>query len=278
MTLKNGRRLGFTLIELLVVIAIIGVLIALLLPAVQAAREAARRSQCCNNLMQVGIAIQNYEAAHEVFPPGCVNATSPIQNTASGYHMGWVVQILPYIEQKTVFNHTNFLYGAYSDENLTVRAVTLGVVLCPSDPNGASTGPDESAPSSYAGCHHDVEAPIAVDNNGMFFLNSKVRYDDIPDGSSNTIFVGEKKNGGDLGWMSGTRATLRNTGTLINNVTLGTTTNANPVGGYASFHPGGANFVFGDGSVRFLKNTVNPTVYERLGNRHDGEMVSRDQF
>src|SRR5689334_12018810 len=93
---------GFTLIELLVVIAIIAVLIALLLPAVQAAREAARRVQCVNNLMQLSVAVQNYESAHEVLPPGVINPTGPIQNSAKGYHVGWMVQILPFIEQKNV--------------------------------------------------------------------------------------------------------------------------------------------------------------------------------
>ena len=96
----GGRRgRGFTLIEVLVVISIIGVLIALLLPAVQAAREAARRSQCVNNLMQLAIALQNYESAHEVLPPGVVNATGPILN-AEGLPRGWMVKILPFIEQR----------------------------------------------------------------------------------------------------------------------------------------------------------------------------------
>ena len=103
---------GFTLIELLVVIAIISVLIALLLPAVQAAREAARRAQCCNNLMQLGIALQDYESAHEMLPPGVVNQTGPILDQPKGYHFGWLVQILPYCELKNVYNHFNFTDGS----------------------------------------------------------------------------------------------------------------------------------------------------------------------
>ena len=94
---------GFTLIELLVVIAIIAILIALLLPAVQQAREAARRTQCKNNLMQLGIAFHNYDMAFEMLPPGCVNSTGPIHNIPEGYHMSWTVQILPMMEQQGLF-------------------------------------------------------------------------------------------------------------------------------------------------------------------------------
>src|SRR5258708_11399747 len=92
-------RAGFTLIELLVVIAFLAVLIALLVPAVQAAREAARRAQCLNNVMQLGIALQSYESSHELLPPGVVNTTGPILDQPKGYHYGWLVQILPFFEQ-----------------------------------------------------------------------------------------------------------------------------------------------------------------------------------
>jgi prepilin-type processing-associated H-X9-DG protein len=133
--------------------------------------------------------------------------------------------------------------------------------------------------SSYAGCQHDTEAPIAVNNNGVLYLNSKVRYEEIEDGTSNTIFVGEKRSTGkDLGWASGTRGTLRNTGTAINGAILPTAANKDPVGGYSSFHPGGANFSLGDGSVRFLKGNVSPRILRFLGNRADGEMISAAEF
>src|SRR5262249_7092508 len=139
----NGRtrnRAGFTLIELLVVIAIIGVLIALLLPAVQAAREAARRSQCVNNLMQLGIAVQNYEAAHEGLPPGVVNAKGPIKNTPSGYHFGWMTQILPFIEQGNVQRHLDYSVPVYHPANDTARGVVINTFLCPSSPVGFAGG------------------------------------------------------------------------------------------------------------------------------------------
>src|SRR6187431_609282 len=99
----SRRSRGFTLIELLVVIAIIAVLIALLLPAVQQAREAARRAQCKNSLCQIGLAIHNYEMAHNVLPPGSVNPTGPVRSEPIGYHMSWAVQILPYLEHQNVF-------------------------------------------------------------------------------------------------------------------------------------------------------------------------------
>src|SRR5688572_33061782 len=102
--MKRHFAYGFTLVELLVVIAIIGVLVALLLPAVQAAREAARRSSCMNNLSQLNLAIHQYEMAHGAYPPGTVAAAGPISNTATGYHHSWTVQILPYIEQQNAYN------------------------------------------------------------------------------------------------------------------------------------------------------------------------------
>src|SRR4030042_7024281 len=102
--LRRTKR-GFTLVELLVVIAIIGILIALLLPAVQAAREAARRASCLNNLTQLGIALQNYESAHGVLPPGTIDKQGPIHNKPEGYQMSWVVQLLPYVEEGNTFKH-----------------------------------------------------------------------------------------------------------------------------------------------------------------------------
>jgi prepilin-type N-terminal cleavage/methylation domain-containing protein/prepilin-type processing-associated H-X9-DG protein len=299
---KSGRG-GFTLIELLVVIAIIAVLIGLLLPAVQAAREAARRAQCVNNLMQLGIAVHNYESAHEVLPPGVVNPTGPIKNLPQGYHFNWVTQLLPYIEQRNVYRHLNRMDGVYAPSNLSARLVVINTLLCPSDGRNWSGG--GVAHTNYAGCHHDVEAPIAADNAGVFFLNSSVRYEDISDGTSSTIFIGEKNvEAGDLGWASGTRATLRNAGTPIGgpsrlssgpamglipgeiegeddaeeDAAKGSPPKPDPVGGFSSSHPGGANFLFGDGSVRFVKQTINTTTYRYLANRADGEMISASDF
>jgi prepilin-type N-terminal cleavage/methylation domain-containing protein/prepilin-type processing-associated H-X9-DG protein len=301
MVARNASRpRGFTLIELLVVIAIIAVLIALLLPAVQAARESARRCQCVNNLLQLGIALQSYETAHEVLPPGVVNDKGPVQNTPAGYHFGWLVQILPYIEQKSLYNHIDKRVGLYAGVNSSVRGVGVRTFVCPSDP-GSFAAPGLAAQSSYAACYNDTEAPVDTKNNGVFFLNSGVRSEDIPDGRSCTLFMSEKKiDPTELGWASGTRATLRNAGTVPNNggvklavavvppaggdgtseddVAKTAPAGATVNGGFSSLHPGGINAAFGDGSVRFLKNTINAKVFRLLANRADGELLSDDQF
>lgn len=205
------RSSGFTLIELLVVIAIIAVLIALLLPAVQQAREAARRTQCKNNVMQIGLALTNYMMAHEVLPPGTQNDVGPIMSKeGGGYHMGWMTQILPYLEQQNVYEHIDFTKSVYDQVNVPARQQRISMFICPSDPGNG--GGQAIALTSYCGVHNDYEAPIDVNQNGVLFLNSAIRYEQIRDGSSNTIFVMENRlqNGSDLGWMSGTRSSLRN--------------------------------------------------------------------
>ena len=287
-----GIRRGFTLIELLVVIAIIAVLIALLLPAVQSAREAARRAQCINNMAQIGLALQNYESAYETFPPGVVDTAAQVLDQPNGYHFGWVVRILPYYEQKNLYNHMNFKFGVYDTRNSTSRTTLIQSLLCPSD-GRAGRNSDRTATTSYAGCHNDSEMPIAATNNGVFILNKAIRYEDISDGSSQTIFFAEKTNdGADLGWASGTRASLRNTGSALNGPST-RVMQADPddmpaggaprpdaalVGGFGSRHPGGANISLGDGSVRFLKATVKPRVYRLLGNRADGDVIDADEY
>jgi prepilin-type N-terminal cleavage/methylation domain-containing protein/prepilin-type processing-associated H-X9-DG protein len=294
MTVGRGDHRGFTLIELLVVIAIIGVLIALLLPAVQSVREAARRAQCVNNLMQLSVAVQHYEAAHLVLPPGVVDTKGPIQAAPNGYHYSWIAQLLPYLDQRNVFNNLNFRESVYDASNVTTRKTSINILLCPSD-SASRSNADDFALTNYAGCYHDAEAPIDTTNNGVFFLNSKLRLDDISDGLSNTIFLSEKRREPtELGWASGTRASLRNTGTPLNGwgsaaaigssrrapSATGAATPGSPlwVGGFASSHPGGANFAFGDGSVRFIKTMTSATVYTLLGSRADGQMIQGDSY
>jgi prepilin-type N-terminal cleavage/methylation domain-containing protein len=279
------RRSGFTLIELLVVIAIIAVLIALLLPAVQQAREAARRASCKNNLCQIGLALHNYEMAYNVLPPGSVNSTGPIRSEPTGYHMSWTVQILSYVDQHNVFRNIDFTVGAYDAKNEKIRKLLISVYSCPSDFRSGVT--NDIAASNYAGVHHDEEAPIDHGNHGTFVLNLAVPIDSVTDGTSNTLFVGEKGlQPNELGWISGTRATLRNTGARINHNLAGlrnqfpidhATSTAvitpDSVGGYSSHHTGGAHFLIGDGAIRFVNENIEHSLLRRLANRSDGKPV-----
>lgn len=211
-------RRGFTLIELLVVIAIIAVLISLLLPAVQQAREAARRAKCQNNMMQMAIAMQNYDMTFGMLPPGTVNEKGPIENKVNteAYHVSWTIQILPYLELSTVFNHFNFDQGVYDKLNWAPQQRMISMYLCPSAVN--DIGPKNIGDISYAGCHSGPTVPIDKDNDGLLFLNSSITYDEIPDGSAYTILLGEHSEKTVVwGWSSGTRDTLRNCGTAPNN-------------------------------------------------------------
>ncbi len=275
---------GFTLIELLVVIAIIAILIALLLPAVQQAREAARRTQCKNNLMQIGIAMHNYDMAFETLPPGCVNPTGPIRNMEEGYHMSWMVQLLPVLEQASLFGKVDFTAGAYGASNAALRTVRIPTFICPSD---ATNLPGMV---NYAGCFSGEDVAIDVDNSGLLFLNSSIGYQKIRDGASNTILAGEKRvmNGlSDLGWMSGSMATLRNTGVSLNagwdvggferrdrgrEVPLPPPSNT-ATSGFGSLHVGGAQFLLADGAVRFMSENIDAQIYAFLGSREDLQPV-----
>jgi prepilin-type N-terminal cleavage/methylation domain-containing protein/prepilin-type processing-associated H-X9-DG protein len=279
--MKYRRHQAFTLVELLVVIAIIGILVALLLPAVQAAREAARRMQCVNNLTQLILAVQNYEMTHRVNAPGTINPAGPIINEPQGYHHNWISSILPFIEETNTFNHIDFQVGVYAEENAEVRQVQISSLRCPSE----GWHDAELGTSNYVGLHHNLDALIDANDNGVFFLNSAIRYEDITDGASHTIFLGERRarDEVDLGWMSGTRSTLRNTGLRINardDDRFPTRPGDVPeeeviVGGFGSRHPGGANFAFGDGHVSFLSETIPLEVFQRLGHRADGELMKR---
>jgi prepilin-type N-terminal cleavage/methylation domain-containing protein len=208
----SRRTRAFTLVELLVVIAIIGILVALLLPAVQSARERARMCSCDNKLTQLILGLHSYELAQGAFPRGVVEKTGPVLNAPSGYHHNWISALLPYVEQSALQQHIDFSVGVYAPANVPVRKFELGLLSCPSEPFSIS-----KPYSNYAGCHNDVEAPIDEGNQGVLVLNKSFTRDDISDGLAYTIFVGEKlSDAWDLGWLSGTRATLRNTGIPIN--------------------------------------------------------------
>jgi prepilin-type N-terminal cleavage/methylation domain-containing protein len=278
-------RAAFTLVELLVVIAIIGILVGLLLPAVQAAREAARRCSCANNVTQIGLALHNHEFHLEAFPAGVSDAAGPIRNLEEGRHVGWIVRILPYLEQTALARNFVEEGGAYGAANRKVRAVRIQVLACPSSPRPQRSEPVEQgaavvARSSYAGCHHDVESPIDTDNHGLLFLDSHIRFGDISDGSSNTLLLGEHLGGEpDLGWVSGTRSTLRNTSRLEQPAQAMGAGEAGAgetdplfVGGFGSHHPGIVMIGLGDGATRVLSMNASPEVLHQLGHRADGEI------
>jgi prepilin-type N-terminal cleavage/methylation domain-containing protein len=284
---SRGGKQAFTLVELLVVIAIIGILVSLLLPAVQAAREAARRTQCLNNVTQLGLAVHSYEFHFESLPPGVTNDDGPIRSEPQGKHVSWIVKILPYMEENPVFRMFDQSAGAYAPVNAPVRRVHIEILQCPSDRLPYINDAGTVVRSGYAGCHHDSEAPIDADNNGLLFLNSKIRFRDMDDGSSKTILLGEALTAPDeLGWVSGTRATLRNT-SVIEEPPRHTASGGDLkqdeadqdkrgpmfVGGFGSYHPAVVNVALADGSARGLSVDTDRELLRQLGNRADGEIM-----
>ncbi len=317
------RPRGFTLIELIVVLGIIAVILSLLLPALLGSNEAARRIQCINNLKQIHLAMQSYQATYDVFPPGVVDGERPLSEATAKYRMSWAASLLPFAEQWGVYGTLNFSLGATDPVNSTARMTTLSTLRCPgSEPRQGwasstwmtLTGRPVVAPrpeigrTSYAAVHHDVEKAIDVDDHGSFYLNSRTRAADVFDGLSQTLFLGEVASAAADGWLAGGRGSLRNTGAPINKVDaagLGDAATSEAwlgssktpaaleslasdgrvalppgyVGGFSSNHRGdGSVFAFGDGSVRFLRASIDPAVYRALGHRSDGEEIDDDAY
>jgi hypothetical protein len=301
--MKASSARGLTIVELLVLLAILGMLL-LLLPTILGKRESARRASCMYNLMQLGKALREYDSARTGLPPGVLNKTGPIRNEPEGYHVGWIVQLLPYMDEKTLPNVgekplcdcIDFSVGVYDPKNAPARKTTIPMLRCPSYSGGL---PAEAGMSNYAGCHHDIEAPIDADNRGVLFLNSHITAREVAD-ASHTLFIGEKLgSAADLGWMSGTRATLRNTGTPPNmteaddgskplDLTAWTAEdddnraeaeskepdeipNVLKVGGFGSMHPGVVNFLLGDLSLRTFSESIDRRVFQQFANRSQGQ-------
>jgi prepilin-type N-terminal cleavage/methylation domain-containing protein/prepilin-type processing-associated H-X9-DG protein len=291
-------RRGFTLVELLVVIAIISILMGLLLPAVQKVREAAARTQCVNNLKQIGLACHNHHDSQGAFPPGYL-ATAAYPDTAPGW--GWPTFLLPYLEQDNLYQRINVDQPVQSSPAIQQM---LKVFLCPSDvyPTGPFPVTDATgaticlaAPSSYAATVGDDDSEAdAPTGNGVFYRNSRTRFADITDGTSNTTLVGDRAWCQTKGiWAGAPSGGLVQAGSrnvwpnatasapvfvLVHNNWVNITTDAD--GGlddFSSNHTNGVNLVFADGSVRFVRSITADGQERRdfwaLGTRAGGEVI-----
>ena len=291
---RTNQRRAFTLVELLVVIAIIGILVALLLPAVQAAREAARRMQCGNNLKQLGLALHNYHDTHRSLPSGWIisRGGGAPANGADYAQWGWQSFILPFIEQSALHSSVNVgtvhLQQAVAvPASLTLLQTHIGNFRCPSDV-GPKTNTQRQFPqggnipiatSNYTGNHSSVAlTPTNLERFGLFQENVGIKLGEIIDGTSNTVAVGERRwrykaTSGMVctaraGVVFGVRSPNVNTEvcdtvsfgrpklnyTYSDDAACGTAAQARH--GYSSMHPGGALFAFGDGSVQFISETI----------------------
>lgn len=344
---KKASSKGFTLVELLVVIAIIGILIGMLLPAVQAVREAARRIQCANNVKQFALGAHNFESAHQHFPPGRLgyDSTGTIfdsfgrGNMGTGASTGLVlategasvfVTLLPFIEQANAYDlinlnevpiwSANTSWAPVSNPIVAASIATISeqlpVYVCPSDnlePTcQGSHGVDiEPATGSYAGSMGNAAPGIGNEKkyigatgggrpnqaNGVFLYVQGIGIGEITDGTTNTILFGETQEGHRSGqsniWSNGNRFTssMRSTSTPLNFpldpngsdglVFSGSVSGAaggRCNGGFGSFHTGGANFGFGDGSVNFISESVDTIVYSAIGTRSGGEVTDGNAF
>jgi len=349
---RSLARRGFTLIELLVVIAIIAVLISLLLPAVQSAREAARRAQCINNLKQLALASHNYISSNNVLPQGIQWQYDP--NSQQYWSSGsFLVPLMQYTEQQPLFNAVNFNINMWNAPNTTISGAGISTLWCPSDgiisnlyvyPAGAGALDNVTLPMHYSSYGANAgewftESDPQSNANGLIFLSSHVGIAEITDGTSNTLLMAERAHGkytnGQNGtsndqqswnwWTSGNYGDTMfctmwpiNPFNKIAQLTYNDGVNgagsmdggANGwVAAASSFHPGGANFAFADGSVKFLKESIqtwNPTltngmpmgvtrqtaspsdfliargttigVYQALSTRNGGEVISADAY
>jgi len=291
---KTRKRLGFTLIELLVVMAIIGVLVAILLPAIQSARAAARRTQNRNNLKQIGVALHNYHDTFKMFPAGWIGIDSGAPDIEGSNGFGWGAMILPFIDQGPLFNQFDFKLMIDDPANEARRAYV------PAFRSANDVGPnqwkieDEGAPgsvlatlptSNYVGnfgtgaledCHTLPPGAQCI-GDGVFYHNSKVRLADLLDGSSNTFIVGERRSDAELGWHSTWVGSIPNGDEHLARI-LGVAdhTPNHPdahFDDYSSHDANGVFFLFGDGHVQHINEHIDLTLFRSLATRDGGEIA-----
>lgn len=310
---KGGARSGFTLVELLVVISIIGLLVALLLPAVQAAREAARRLQCVNNLKQMGIGFHNYHSQYNRFPFGGAGSVSDTSAAVRArWRPSWGTVLLPYIEQQAIYEEMDLRLPYIDAANHVAGARIIATYLCPSAPKTVMTRPNGDTPSStvqfgrtdYGGnygerglrCYPSLSCQNSYSDQGdmsgggrgvlLFGSERQIGLVDITDGSTHTIVLGEAPEGLHSIWIG--HRNLFDQSTPINTRTSNNSRwpschtvfksrqgNVCDFGQeFHSYHSGGSLFLFGDGSARFMEEQTEPQVLAALLSRRGGEVVS----
>jgi prepilin-type N-terminal cleavage/methylation domain-containing protein/prepilin-type processing-associated H-X9-DG protein len=298
--MRFSPRRAFTLIELLVVIAIIGILTGMLLPAIQRVRETAMRSQCANNLKQIGIALHSYHDQQGAFPPGYVDGnTDPTSDASSdvGPGWGWAAFLLPQLDQDPLYRRIDFTKPISDPANASVRVMSLKFFLCPSDDapqsftmlDGNGNALCDVAYSNYVGCNGTLEtSPHPGNNTGLFLRNSNYRMANVKDGPSNTIFVGERSHNHSPSTWTGAvtggvtpafmapgpppldpygQAESAQALVLAHGNRSHVPNADDPIWDADTFysqHLNGANFLFGDGSVHFLRSSINGITYESL--------------
>jgi prepilin-type N-terminal cleavage/methylation domain-containing protein/prepilin-type processing-associated H-X9-DG protein len=302
MNLRKRKPAGFTLIELLVVIAIIGILIALLLPAVQKIREAAARTTCKNNLRQIGLALHNFHDVNGSFPLGTQGIGADTTTWKPDPSFGWPVYILPYLEQSTVFNQMNPDMTTMENvflTNLPALQTKLKVFICPSDQPDDDLNLNRPFMAEVSGQTIYISKSNYPGNggnaggSGIFYTNVKTNISAILDGTSCTFMVGERatSNGRFAALWGGMSAGLNDPGVSNGEALWGYTlyriedgysgtSSPFPDQAFSSLHVGGSNFLFCDGSVHFILDTIswNPNgqpfgTYNQLGDKADGQVV-----
>jgi prepilin-type N-terminal cleavage/methylation domain-containing protein/prepilin-type processing-associated H-X9-DG protein len=287
------RRRAFTLVELLVVIAILGILMAVLLPAVQRAREAANRSVCTGHLKQIGIALLNYHDAHRSFPPGYLSGVDSAGDDL-GPGWGWAAMLLPHIEQRPLFDRIQFDQPIEASSQMAVRTSSIPAYLCPSDravPVWAAVTRDAAgnpvaaicdvASANYVGVFGVTEP--GVDGEGVFFRNSAIALGDVTDGASVTLLVGERAHRwSDSTWVGAvTKAELfpppdspavpfiENASGMVLGHSFEGPPNATGLecNDFSSEHADGANLVFCDGHVQFISSSMDKKLFRALSTR-----------